>query len=1384
MYTFVKNTKALSLLLLLFIGSIAYANNLKVVKEIQIMLTQKEKEFLKNNPIIKVGNDRYWPPFDFYEDGEAKGFSVDYLKAIEPLSGLKFEFVQKNSWESLIDELKNRKIDILTGLELNIKHREFALFSDDILNTVESMVTKNSYQDLNSYKDLDGRKVGIIRGYDLEDEIKTNYKKIDMILFDTPIEGLEALVNNKIEVFIENSSVVQYLINKHFLSNIKLNGTPNFPNLESGDIIKVASRIDYPELQSIVQKAIKLLPEEKKQELKKKWMIVVAGDTNIQVILTQKEKEFIKNHPIIKVSNENDWAPFDFTQNSEARGYSIDIIKKLVKKIGIKVEFINGYSWDELLNLFENGQIDLMHVITKTQQREDKYSYSFPYINWRATYFVRKNENSIKSLKDFDGRKVAAIKGWHTTKILKQKYPKAIVIEYANVNKMLIALSLNEVDAIVGMISTINYAMMQELITNVKVGGYIDISDSSVDDKLYFASHKNSPELVSMFNKAFKLLSIEEKIELQKKWFGKVLAVTSEIDAIQLSKEELAYINNKKEIKMCIDPNWMPFEKIENGKHTGLSSEYMKYFSEKIGTPVNLLKTDVWNESLEKFRLRECDILPLAVKTKSRLKYMNFTTSYISAPIVIATKVNVPFIDDIEQVKTKRLGVVKGYFINEILKSKYKNINIIEVDSIQDGLDKVEKGELFGYLDNTIVINYEVQKSYLGSIAISGKLKDEFNLAIATRNDEPLLNDIFEKAIESLTEERKNKFLNRWVNITYAPKPDYTLVWQIGLLSLFIILVGFYWNRRLASLNKELSRQKQKAEEATKSKSEFLANMSHEIRTPMNGILGMSYLALEGELNEKQRNYIQKIDISAKSLLRVINNILDFSKMEAGKLFLENKNFSIVKVVQDVVSLLELNIFEKNLELIVDYDKNLGDTFKGDSLRVSQILTNILFNAVKFTQEGEIMLQIKKVSNTRVFFSVKDSGIGMDEEQLEGLFEAFVQADGSTTRKYGGTGLGLSISKELVELMGGTIQVRSALGKGSEFSFDIELEEVSLAQSDNLFTEKKYNETKNLRESMTTLSKSRILLVEDNEVNQEIIIDILKDSGITIDVANNGLEAVKMFKENLYELILMDIQMPIMDGYEATKIIRDLNEEVPIVALSANAMLEDVQKTQALGMNEHLTKPLDIQKFYATLLKYIAPKAKIKKTEIKKRDESSSTFKFNAIDSKLGLLHLDENKNLYQKILHNFKVTYSHLDLDSLEEEEFSRVVHTLKGMSATIGAKSLSEITQTVDFGIKKEQLESFYEELHKVLEDLKDIESPDISSTSVGEPLTQEKKQSSLEKIKEYALKHRSRGCKEIMKELEGYEFEEEDREFFVTLRDLVDRHEYVKLVEFIDG
>jgi PAS domain S-box-containing protein len=529
--------------------------------------------------------------------------------------------------------------------------------------------------------------------------------------------------------------------------------------------------------------------------------------------------------------------------------------------------------------------------------------------------------------------------------------------------------------------------------------------------------------------------------------------------------------------------------------------------------------------------------------------------------------------------------------------------------------------------------------------------------------------------------------------------------------------------RRIAG---ELLTAQEAAHSASISKSEFLANMSHEIRTPLSAIIGFSDLLLGTSMPLRQQGYVQKIHVAGELLLSIINDILDFSKIEARQLEIEHIPFRLNDMLANVVNIVQQKALGKGLKLLVGAPEEAASYLIGDSHRLSQVIVNLLSNAVKFTERGEVALEtlVLKQKNGRIQlqFSVRDTGIGITDEQINKLFHPFTQADGSMTRRFGGTGLGLAISKQLVELMGGEIACESTPGEGSIFRFTVWFRACRASDIDQGVAGKRRSIGD--RRVSFDFSNTRILLVEDNEINQQLAIELLKETAAVVDVADNGMKAVTMITEGStsYDLVLMDIQMPEMDGYEATRIIRSDSRftALPIVAMTAHAMQDERDKILAAGANAHITKPIHTQALLQVMKLFLNNQSSSLPLP-EQFDECNSVEpllpEIFGLDISGALSRLDGNRKLYLWVLRTFVEKESHTMMEIREALRAGdttsalRYTHTIRGSAGNMGAVELEMLALNLEKMIESGEstarimaaLEQFSAESKRLVTELK---------------------------------------------------------------------------------
>ncbi|MGE4511723.1 MAG: transporter substrate-binding domain-containing protein [Sulfurimonadaceae bacterium] len=1174
--------------------------------------------------------------------------------------------------------------------------------------------------------------------------------------------------------------------------------------------------------------------------------------------LTQEERQWLQEQEEIKIGMMDHWPPLSFLDyNDEVRGISPEIVGEMNKLLGGKLK-LAAKNWALLYEEAKEGEVHGVMDITPTKGREEFFYFSKPYLHIPHAIVSRSDTERFLSLSDLEGKTIALEKGFVGNSYLQEKYPKIKIQCYKNTTEALDALLRKEVDAYVGNRAVVRYKIAQELIDDLK----IDAIDTTIKGSvLALGVSKKYPLFASIAQKTLDAIEPKRYEQIFAQWSQEKLAEGLVAEPFALTQEEKQWLHAHPHIRFSADSLHLPYEGFSKAqKLEGMAADYLALIEGKLGVEFEKIPAKNMQDVYAKARMREADFV-LDHLQHSELEGSHlFSRMLLSSSIVTVVKKGgmKEVIEDLGQLQGKTIGVSRRFVYRSMIRQSHPELDLVVVDNPQELFEGLATGRYDVILASLNLAGYYIHTLGLHELQINGRLEMQMELGFAVRGDWGIFVSILNKTIDSITHAEHQAIYKKWVNVTFEEPRDYVFIFSIlGAMS-FLPIGLFYWNyllkkrvaqqtRQFQELNenlenlveiktKEYQDAQKLAQEAARAKSDFLANMSHELRTPMNSIMGMTYLALQTPLDEKQKNYLQKIDNAVKNLLGIINDILDFSKIEAGKMNLEKVPFELETILENISDLFLFKIQEKNLELLFHVDTNVPTALIGDPLRLTQILVNLVGNAVKFTKEGTVTVRVACIScdsrNATMRFDVRDTGIGISREDQTRLFKPFSQADSSTTRRYGGTGLGLSISKHIVELMGGEMALSSQEGVGSDFYFNVTfplqneqpslLEDVKhlprlrilivdddmpfkdifhkmvfslqfdvesassgaeaivklqrgvknstpfdlvfmdwmMPDMDGLETLRKIHADPIIRScpkcimitghsqddflskgdevgvdgwlikpitpsvvykailrafgketaiehpkelhqiSLQELTKSLcgalVLLVEDNVQNQEIAIEFLKRIAIDVDVANNGEEALLMLSKKSYDGVLMDCQMPVMDGYEATRRIRqdDCYADLPVIAMTANAMKGDREKCILYGMSDYISKPIDVIRLYKLLAKWIKP-AHPKEAGMcafKSEENGIEEVVIEGFDLKEALARMAGNGKLLLRQLERFcesQKDFKDLIVNCLESGDLAgaiRLAHTLKGLGAGLGAKNLSEHAAALERDLKND--------------------------------------------------------------------------------------------------
>ena len=1147
------------------------------------------------------------PPLTLIDaNGEPAGLLVDIWRLWSRKTGREVHF-KPSIWADTLYRLRSGEADLHSGLFSNEERAEWMAFSRPVIGLTSSLFHRTGEQ---PRERLDGQRVGVVFGYFHERYLREHYPDAHLVSLRDNEELVRALSKGEVDAVFSLDSSIQAALDRLGLRGAITSDGP--PLLR--EPVHFGARKDATEIMAKVEEGLAAISGAELAEIERHWIpdpkrrFFARGTTaasktaqaaSSPLALSDEERAWIRANPRIRVHNETSWPPFNFAVDGEPRGYSIELMNLLAEKVGLEVDYVTGPSWNQFLQMMKRGELDVMLNIVKTPDRVKYLLFTSPIADNPNTILSRR-DTPYESLEQLAGKLVSVPKGFFYEEVLSRDYPEIELLLLEKTIDTMKAVSFGKADAALGELAVFNHLLAEHMMTDLAVAGEVAVGDHELS-LLNIATRRDLPILASILRKGVKAIGVEERRAIQRKWLGAV-AMTG--PRVVLTPEEKAWLAEHRPIRLGVDPDRAPFELIDpKSGYQGLCAEYVHLINDRLGLAMRPEPIATWSEVIGFAKAREVDVLPCVARSEQREAFLDFAQPHIRIPWMIFTRKDAPLISGVEGLLQGRVAVVKDYFTHDILRTRHPDLALLPTQNAREGLEAVSVGRVDAYVGNLAVATNLIEELNLSNLKVAAAMPGGEALHFAVRDDWPELVPILNKALASISPEEHSALRKEWSSIDYTGvdmAQVRQLLIQIGSPALLILIIILVWNRKLQRevvqrkrAEGDLERAKDAAEAANRAKSTFLATMSHEIRSPMNAILGLSHLALRTELTPKQSDYLGKIHSSAENLLGVITEILDFSKIEAGKLELEQVRFALRRVLDDVAAVSGYRAREKGLELVFSLESEVPQVLEGDPVRLGQVLTNLIGNAVKFTDQGEVVVQgaveRRETERIQLRFEVRDTGIGMEQERAETLFEAFAQADSSTTRKYGGTGLGLSISKRLVEAMGGSIGVRSTLGVGSTFSFTAWFgyrRQWDGDEGDNAPSASLSSGSGDRR--VSGLAGLSVLLVEDNTINQQVAQELLQRAGSEVLIAENGGEALRRLAAlapQRPDAVLMDLQMPEMDGYEATRRIRSRAEyaDLPIIAMTAHASEEERRRCLGAGMNDHVTKPVDPELLLATL---------------------------------------------------------------------------------------------------------------------------------------------------------------------------------------------------------
>ncbi len=796
-------------------------------------------------------------------------------------------------------------------------------------------------------------------------------------------------------------------------------------------------------------------------------------------VLGSGDLQWLQGRDAFRIGVRGAQVPLAFdTGDGELAGIFVDYLNRISDKLDIPVEPVAAGE-AQLDEWLRDGTLDARLTTRMTRQPvPSDVAMSSPLMSLTYGIFVNSGDAGIRRLSDLEGARIALVANDPNQFALLDPVDSFSPVPVSSISEAVSMLLSNQADAFLGPVPVVSDYLQSAMVNGVGMATLLN--HQSVDVVLEVSAGKD--QVYRVLNQAVLAIDHNEHRAIRQSWLQTELP-EQDPSVISLSASESEFLRRNPNLKMAFRPDWPPFEFTQNGQPTGLVPDLVSRLEEQLNIRFSRSVMSDSADAETALSSGKVDVLPALSRTPRVQDEFLFSRAYLTVPIALAIRDDGRFIGELRELRDERVGVVNRQAGHDYLLINHPNLDLYPVPSTEAGLLALSNGDLDVMVTHIPAVSYTVARLGLSNLRITSITPYQYELRFAVSEERPELQSILNKALGSLDAAETESIYNRWIHLDIEQETDYTVVRRIVLIAVVVVLIFLYWNRKLSrevderirsenalrrsedelrAAKLEAERLAREAEAASLTKSEFLANMSHEIRTPMNAVIGYSDLLSNSVTDPQQRNYLDAIRAGSRSLLMLINDILDLSRIEAGKMRLEYSAVSVRRLLSDVRHIFDLRATEQGISLEVSVDSKMPAAMMLDETRLRQVLFNLVGNAIKFTHDGGVTVRAtatpRKSSGGegdtdkrrwyRLVVTVVDTGVGIPPDQQEQIFEAFEQQEGQNSRRYGGTGLGLAISRKLVRMMGGELKVESEPGTGSTFTVSLPRVEVTEEQAE------------------------------------------------------------------------------------------------------------------------------------------------------------------------------------------------------------------------------------------------------------------------------------------------------------------------------------------------